>query len=116
MNRKKSGIQGEALALAYLLKQGYNLLAKNYRAERCEVDLILRDGDTIAFVEVKARANAAYGLGREAVTKKKQQNIIKVAQAYLAACGMEDANARFDVVEVDLAANTVAHIPGAFTL
>lgn len=116
MNRQERGAQGEAFALSYLQKRGYALLAKNFRALRCEVDLILRDGETIVFAEVKARTSAAYGLGREAVTPAKQRNIAKAAEAYLAAHSLAEASVRFDVLEVDLMSNSVTHIPGAFTL
>ena len=98
MNRRELGALGEALALRYMQERGFVLLAKNYRALRCEIDLVLRDGKTIVFAEVKTRAaSSAYGLGREAVTAAKQRNIAKAA-------------------EVDAANNSVTHIPGAFTL
>lgn len=115
MNKQVSGARGEALALSYMQAQGCTLLAKNYRAERCEVDLILREGETVIFAEVKARMPSSYGLGREAVTAQKQRNIIKAAQAYIAAHGLYEAYIRFDVLEVDLANNSLTHIPGAFT-
>ena len=116
MNRRECGARGETLALAYLQKRGYALVAKNYRALRCEVDLILRDGETLVFAEVKARASSAYGLAREAVTPAKQRNIIKAAEVYLASHGLAEACVRFDVLEVDLVTGFVTHIPGAFTL
>ena len=98
MNRREYGARGETLALAYLQKRGYALVAKNYRALRCEVDLILRDGETLVFAEVKARASSTYGLGREAVTPAKQRNIIKAAEVYLASHGLAEACVRFDVL------------------
>ena len=117
MNRRELGALGEALALRYMQERGFVLLAKNYRALRCEIDLVLRDGKTIVFAEVKTRtASSAYGLGREAGTAAKQRNIAKAAAAYLAAYSLYDACVRFDVLEVDAANNSVTHIPGAFTL
>ena len=117
MNRRELGALGEALALRYMQERGFVLLAKNYRALRCEIDLVLRDGKTIVFAEVKTRAaSSAYGLRSEAVTAAKQRNIAKAAAAYLAAYSLYDACVRFDVLEVDAANNSVTHIPGAFTL
>ena len=98
MNRRELGALGEALALRYMQERGFVLLAKNYRALRCEIDLVLRDGKTIVFAEVKTRAASS------------------AAAAYLAAYSLHDACVRFDVLEVDAANNSVTHIPGAFTL
>ncbi len=114
MNNRERGAQGEALALQYMLRKGCTLLERNYRAGRCEIDLILRDGDALVFAEVKARTTAAYGLGREAVTPAKQRNIIRAATRYLAAAGLFESEIRFDVLEVDLTCNSVTHIPAAF--
>ena len=116
MSNRKRGAKGEAVAAAYMQKLGYTVLSRNYRAGRCEIDLILKRDETIVFAEVKARTTAAYGLGREAVTPAKQHNIIKAAQVYLAANGLYEAPVRFDVLEVDLFTAAVTHIPAAFSL
>lgn len=116
MSNRERGAKGEAIAAAYMCRQGYTVLQRNYRAGRCEIDLILKQGETIVFAEVKARTTGAYGLGREAVTPAKQHNIIKAAQAYLAANGLYEAPIRFDVLEVELFTNAVNHIPAAFML
>ena len=114
MSRQESGRVGEAIACRALEQKGYLLLKKNYRAERAEIDLIMKDGDTLVFVEVKARSSARYGLGREAVTKNKQQHILRAAQAYLAVYDVPDCPVRFDVVEVELPSGIVTHIVNAF--
>lgn len=115
MNRRQSGSRGEALALAALEKQGMKLLAMNHRAGRLELDLILAEGNRVVFVEVKARGTDRFGLGREAVTLKKQRHILDAARLYLAQNGLEERPVRFDVAEVDLLTGAVTHIPNAFT-
>lgn len=116
MNNRERGAKGERIALAYMERQGYTLLKKNFRAERCEVDLILEQGGTLVFAEVKARSGSGYGFGREAVTPAKQRNIITGAQAYLLQTNRFEADIRFDVLEVDLLTEKVEHIKDAFTL
>lgn len=113
MDKRESGARGEAIALTYLEKLGYTLLYRNARFGHDEIDLILRDGNTTVFVEVKARSSARFGLGREAVDARKQMHLIRAAQAYLMENGADIA-ARFDVVEVDLRTGGVVHIPNAF--
>lgn len=112
--RRVLGNAGEDAALKYLKKRGYALLARNYRAVRCELDLVMREGETVVFVEVKARASARYGLGREAVTAAKRENILRAAKHYLMEHKLFEAPVRFDVAEYDPATGEVAHIPNAF--
>ncbi len=108
------GAEGERLALRHLQHKGYELLEKNYRAQRCEIDLVMQHGETTVFIEVKARSSSLFGLGREAVTMKKQQNIVRAATAYAADHGLMEASLRFDVVEVALPSGRVTHIENAF--
>lgn len=113
MDKREKGAYGEALALDYLEKQGYILLFRNARFGHDEIDLILRDGDTTVFAEVKARSSRAFGFPREAVDARKQQRMVRAAQAYMQSAG-QDEKARFDVLEVDLVTKAVSHIPDAF--
>ena len=108
------GRQGENEALKYLTNLRYKLLKRNYRAERCEIDLVMLDGETVVFIEVKARATTRYGLGREAVNKLKQQNILRAARHYLKENTLFDAPVRFDVLEVLLPSVQIEHIKNAF--
>ena len=114
MDRQLAGREGEEIACRFLMQKGYQLLTRNFRAERAEIDLVMRDGKTIVFVEVKARSTDRYGLGREAVTPRKQQNILRAAQCYLAAHSAFDSAVRFDVAEVDITNGAVAYIENAF--
>ena len=110
MNNIERGKRGEYAALEYLLKQGYVYRDRNFRAAKCEIDLIVMDGDTLA------RHGSEYGTGREAVTAAKQRNIIKAAQIYAVNTGLIDNFIRFDVIEVDLDTLQVEHIIDAFRL
>lgn len=116
MNKQESGQFGERRAEQALLDKGYTLVARNYRAQKCEIDLIMLDtaNNTIVFIEVKSRSTSAYGRGAEAVTYKKQQNIIKAATNYLMINDLFSKNVRFDVIEVDLLSAEINHIMNAF--
>ncbi len=93
---------GETLAAEHLTAHGYRILARNYRAERGEIDIIAqRDRDTV-FVEVKTRRSLKFGVPQAAVTPKKQRQISKVALAYLQAHNLLDTPCRFDVIAVHL--------------
>jgi len=91
---------GESLAVAHLKARGYDILERNYRAVRGEIDLIAQDGDFIVFVEVKTRRSLKFGLPQTAVTTQKQRQISKVALAYLQAKNLFDAPCRFDVIAI----------------
>jgi len=83
-----------------LSKSGYTILMRNYRTPFGEVDLIARDGDTIVFVEVKARTGQQYGDPKYAVDRRKQTRLSKAALLYLKDTGQTRSKARFDVVTV----------------
>ena len=104
------GETSETAAVRFLKKQGYQILTRNYRTKAGEVDIIAKDGDTIVFVEVKARRTAGYN-PKEAVTKTKQRRISIAALYYLKANRLLNAKARFDVV-----AFGVKNAPGGIEL
>ena len=81
-NRK--GLRYEDRARQYLLARGLRLLEKNYRCRFGEIDLIMRERDTICFVEVKYRGSAALGGALDALPRWKQRKIVKTALCYLA--------------------------------
>ncbi|MCK4881465.1 MAG: YraN family protein, partial [Candidatus Omnitrophica bacterium] len=96
--RTQLGQAGEDAAVAFLEREGYQILRRNFRNKFGEIDIIAKDRDTVCFVEVKTRTSEAYGSPFESVTKSKQRKIIYVALSYLNAQGREEANVRFDVV------------------
>ena len=99
VHKKALGRKGEKIVEEYLKKHGYVVLKRNYRTPFGEADIIARDGDEIAFVEVKTRTSDRYGSPREAVGYDKQRRYYKIAECY----GLQtrgEPNARFDVAEV----------------
>ena len=112
LHKKVLGRKGEKLVEAYLKKQGCKILKRNYRTPFGEADLIVEDGDEIAFVEVKTRTSERYGTPAEAVGKEKQSRYKKIAQFYWISYG-EEPNARFDVAEV-FADGKIEYIKYAF--
>jgi putative endonuclease len=101
MRRKELGARGESLAVEKLEIEGYHIRDRNWRTREGELDIVAKDGDTIVFVEVKARTNRRFGLPEEAVTKKKRQRLLKAALAYLDAHQLFDANWRFDFIAIE---------------
>lgn len=115
--RKLLGARGEELALAFLRKKRFKILAKNYRCRYGEIDIIARDpGNAISFIEVKTRTSQSHGTPQEAVNRKKQAQISKVALEFIQRYKLENQPARFDVVAVNLltAGHTVELIQNAF--
>lgn len=77
------GLQAERRAAQYLQQQGLQLVAQNYRGRFGEIDLIMRDGETLVFVEVRLRRNADFGGAAASIGAHKQQRLIRTAQQYL---------------------------------
>lgn len=94
------GQKGEALARRFLMDQGLKFLQANYRVRFGEIDLIMMDGETLVFVEVKYRSSERYGTSLEQVTFRKQQKIKLVAKAFLQRYSREIKYVRFDVVGI----------------
>jgi putative endonuclease len=81
--RQRLGSWGEKIAETYLIQQGLELLFRNYRTRFGEIDLVMRNSQTIVFVEVKTRTNLDYGNPEESITKKKKNRMLLSAQACL---------------------------------
>ena len=99
--RQSLGKLGEELACAELQRRGYAILARRYRSRFGEIDIIARDGDTVVFVEVKARAGEEFGGAAAAVTGWKQRRMTQMAVDFLARQRLSESPCRFDVVAVD---------------
>ncbi len=93
----KGGEEAESAALSLLQNEGLSLLQRNYRCKLGEIDLVMKDGDTIVFVEVRKRSNQDFGGARESITGVKQNRILKAARHYLMGCDTEPS-CRFDAV------------------
>ncbi len=98
--QQQFGKEGESLAARHLKKKGYKILEVNYRTPVGEIDIIAKDKDTIAFVEVKTRRTGRFGNPKWAVTPRKQMKISMTALLYLKATRQSDHKARFDVVAI----------------
>ncbi|MGD8287995.1 MAG: YraN family protein [Gemmatimonadota bacterium] len=94
------GRRGEDCAHAYLQRNGWTVVARNYRFGRREVDLVARRGRLVAFVEVKTRAGKGFGAPEEAVTRLKRREIETVAREYLWRHRLDDVDVRFDVIAI----------------
>jgi len=94
------GLRGEEIACAYLKKKKYAIVTRRFRMFHGEIDIIARDGATLVFVEVKARADESFGRPEDAVTPGKQRQIRKIAQGYLVENPLGDAGCRFDVISI----------------
>ena len=104
---------GELYAAQWLEEHaGMELLRNRYRCKAGEIDLIMRDRNTIVFVEVKTRTHATAGNGLMAVDRRKQQRIARAAVLYLMENKSLKMPVRFDAVEVS--SSGVIHIPNAF--
>ena len=100
MQKKELGKKGEEKALRFLKKKGYRIIEKNYVCKMGEMDIIAKDKDTLAFIEVKTRTSMAFGPPQLAVNSSKQRQLSKVALNYLKEKQLEDVKARFDVVAI----------------
>ncbi|HEU5100295.1 MAG TPA: YraN family protein [Roseiflexaceae bacterium] len=101
--RTKLGDFGEQAAAAYLAKRGYQLLARKWRCPAGEIDLLMRDGPTLVFVEVRTRRDDRLGVAEESVGGAKQAKLIGLAYAYLEAISApDDLPWRIDVVALNI--------------
>lgn len=97
MNTKDIGNFGEDKARRYLQDKGYIFLDKNYSCHYGEIDIIMLDGSTTVFIEVKTRKTKSFGYAAEYVDYRKQERIRKTCISYTRS---DDVDMRFDIVEV----------------
>lgn len=97
---QQAGARAEALAERYLQRQGLAPVERNFRARGGEIDLVMRDGPTLVFVEVRYRSSRDYGGALASVDARKQRRLIHAARLYLARWCGADPSCRFDVLGV----------------
>jgi len=109
------GKKGEEIATQYLLKQGYIILDVNWRAGRNEIDLIAKDKEFLVIIEVKSRSSSMFTEPEEAVTRDKQQALIRAANAYIFRNNI-NLETRFDIISIIHNKNEtrVHHLKDAF--
>ena len=114
-NSHTQGIEGEELAKRHLLLIGYEILERNWRYGKYEIDIIAKKDDTIVIVEVKTRKTDTFGEPEIFVTKQKQKFLVAAANEYIVSNNIE-LEARFDIIAIirDNNTSTVKHLEGAF--
>jgi len=89
----------EQIAAQWLRQQGLTLITQNHSVKGGELDLVMRDGDILVFVEVKHRTSTRYGHPLETVTYQKQQRLVRAARLYIARDG-SSSPCRFDILAI----------------
>lgn len=97
----KKGKEGEDMAARFLIEKGYEIVARNYRHKRSEIDLIVKKDNWLIFVEVKLRSSDQYGYPEDFVDYKKAKNIIDGAEQYTFDNNWQ-GNVRYDIVSIRL--------------
>lgn len=117
MNTTSIGSFAEDLACDYLQQKHYLLITRNYRYHNVgEIDLIMQDGDSIVFVEVRHRTSTAYGTPEASVTPTKIKRVRRTALLWLTVTNRHGTPVRFDLVAVDLVGGipVIRHLEGCF--
>jgi putative endonuclease len=116
MDTLTRGKDAEDRACHYLQTRGLQLLQRNYRSQRGEIDLILQDKDSLVFVEVRYRSHPHFGSAMESVDRRKQSRLIACAKHYMQkhphSCQQP---CRFDVVSVTGPTSAIEWIANAFS-
>lgn len=109
------GMEGEDMAVAHLVKNGYSILERNWRFGKEEIDIIARIGQELVVVEVKTRNSDFFGEPHEFVSKSKQNHMIRAAHAYVEKRDL-DLEVRFDIIGIIInkAGQKLDHMEGAF--
>jgi putative endonuclease len=109
MNQEEFGRWGEDHAALHLQGLGYEVVARNWRSEYGELDLVTRQEGAWVFVEVKARRSDKFGTAEEAITPAKKRHLLEAAQAYLAEHELEGVTWRIDVVTITVWEGDYSH-------
>ena len=115
----RHGMLGERAAKKFLRRAGLKFLTANFRSERGEIDLIFREGDCLAFVEVKTRSSEEWIRPAAAVNAEKRRRLSHCALDYLRLLKNPQVKLRFDIVEVllaDGAVREIRHLPNTFPM
>jgi putative endonuclease len=107
------GRESERAAVRFLRRSGFRILATNYRSPYGELDIVARDGNTIAFIEVKSRADLRHGGPAEAIDRTKRKRIARAASHYISRFGLGDRECRFDAIAI-VDGKAAEHVKGAF--
>ncbi len=100
----KKGKEGEDMAARFLIEKGFEIMERNYRYKRSEIDLIVKKNNWLIFVEVKLRSSDLYGYPEDFVDYKKVRNIMDGAEQYTFENNWQ-GNVRYDIVSIRLLKN-----------
>lgn len=111
----KLGDLGEELAAEHLVKNGYDILERNYTYQKAEVDIIAQKGDTLVVVEVKTRSTADFGNPQDFLKPKQIKRLVMAVDAYINENDL-DVEVRFDIIAIVIEGKTVdlEHLEDAF--
>ena len=99
-SRRAAGTEAEGLAAAFLARHGLTIVERNWRCRSGEIDIIARDGETLAFIEVRLRRRGDFGGAAESITARKRARMVAAAEQYLAGLARAPA-CRFDAILLD---------------
>lgn len=108
-SKKETGSFGEEQAVKYLIEKGYQILTRNWRYLKGEIDIVAKKDDWLVFVEVKTRSTIDFGNPEEFVSPRQQKLIINTAHQFIIENNREE-EARFDVIGIVLQNNKVVQI------
>ncbi|MDB4107165.1 YraN family protein [Bacteroidia bacterium] len=114
-HKQQLGKEGEDIAAAHLSSKGYKILARNYRSERAEVDIVAMQDDLLIIVEVKTRETSQYGNPEEAVGTGKINMLAQATEDYMIDKDM-NCNVRYDIISIikNQYKTEVTHLEDAF--
>jgi putative endonuclease len=101
-HRRSLGHFGEVVAEGHLRRSGYQIVTRNWRCRRGEIDLVAREGGDWVFVEVRTRRSQGSPHPEESVTLRKQRRLLQLAQLFLQKQGLQDVSWRIDLVAVEV--------------
>lgn len=111
----KLGDLGEELAVEHLVKNGYDILERNYTYQKAEVDIIAQKGDTLVVIEVKTRSTADFGNPQDFLKPKQMKRLVMAVDAYIIENDL-DVQVRFDIIAIVIEGKTIdlEHLEDAF--
>jgi len=114
-NHNELGKKGEQLAVDFLLKNGYEILERNYRFQKAEIDIIAKKKEVLAVIEVKTRSTADFGNPQDFVKPKQIQRLVKAMDEYVSSNDL-DVEVRFDIIAIIKENNgfKIEHLEDAF--
>jgi putative endonuclease len=114
--RQAVGLIGERVAARWLVRRGWTIVAHRFRSGHRDLDLVVRRGDLVAFVEVKTRRRADFADPVEAVGWRKRRELVRSAWVWIEQAGRQGDEYRFDVIGVVLAGSgaRIRHVEDAF--